>query len=126
MATPAQQLEIERWRALALTLNRMEAKQEAHDEKLGALKATNERQASTIETLTAQVSALKADAASKPLSQLWTAFLVGDWKVKAAIVAPPLLLAYALAAGQPLVAVATDLLTTARLCFGRLEPTHGP
>ena len=126
MATPASQLETERWRALALTLGRMETKQESHDEKLAALNATNERQAATIAMLTSEVTALKADAAAKPLSQLWTAFLVGDWKVKAALVFPPFLLAYALSSGQPLVAVATDILTTARLCVGRPEPTHGP
>ena len=104
----------------------METKQEAHDEKLAALNATNERQACTIIVLTSEVSALKADAAAKPLSQLWAAFLVGDWKVKAALVFPPFLFAYALSSGQPIVAVATDILTTARLCIGRPEPTHAP
>lgn len=127
MATPAQQLETERWRALALALARVESLLSDCTDKLSAANATISRQADTIAALNARIASLEATAAAHPLRQLWTAFLTGDWRAKAAMIVPPLLLAYALAVGQSLPALAADLLTTARVCTtGRPEPTHGP
>ena len=127
MATPAQQLETERWRALALALARVESLLSDCTDKLSAANATISRQADTIAALNARIASLEATAAAHPLRQLWTAFLTGDWRAKAAMIVPPLLFAYALAVGQSLPALAADLLTTARICTtGRPEPTHGP
>ena len=126
MATPAQQLETERWRALAHTLARQEARQDAADARLDKIAEAVARIETVANTTATAVAATNATLKERPLSQLWTAFLAGDWKTKTAVIAPPLLLAYALSSGQPLVAVATDLLTAARLCLGRTEPTHGP
>jgi hypothetical protein len=127
MATPAQQLETERWRALALALARVESLLSDCTDKLSAANATISRQADTIAALNARIASLEATAAAHPLRQLWTAFLTGDWRAKAAMIVPPLLFAYALAVGQSLPALAADLLTTARVCTtGRPEPTHGP
>ena len=127
MASPAQQLENERWRAQANANQRMESTQAAIIEQLATLTANSSKQSDATTARNTRLAAMEIAAAAHPLRQLWTAFLVGDWRAKLALLAPPLLLAYALAIGQSLPALATDILTTARLCAtGRPEPTHGP
>jgi hypothetical protein len=127
MASPAQQLENERWRAQGHANQRIEGSQAAAVEQLTALLAVTSKQAEAIAAINSRLGTMETAAAAHPLRQLWTAFLVGDWRAKLALLAPPLLLAYALAIGQSLPALAGDILTTARVCAtGRPEPIHGP
>ena len=126
MATPASQLEIERWRALALTLGDVKADLAAIKDQLSAANLSDIALTNRITAIEAKLTAIDTAQSQRPLSQVWTAFLVGDWKTKAALILPPILLAYAFASGQPIAAVASDVLTTARICVGRTEPTNGP
>lgn len=126
MAT-REQLESERWRALALAMARLESAQEAANGKADAQSLLLSKQADALTAISGRLAALEATQAERPWRQLWTIFLAGDWRVKLAITMPPVVLIYAFASGQPLPALAADILTTARLCVtGNPEPTHGP
>ena len=126
MAT-REQLESERWRALALAMARLEAAQEAANGKADAQSLLLGKQADALTAISGRLATLEAAQSAHPMRQLWTAFLVGDWRAKLAITLPPVILLYAFAAGQPLPALAADLLATARMCAtGKPEPTHGP
>jgi len=127
MASPTQQLETERWRVQAQAMARLEALLSACVSRLEAADATIAKQADLIAALSARESARELAASRHPLRQTWDSFLAGDWRVKLAFVAPPLLLAYAFFAGQSLPALASDILTTARICAtGRPESIHAP
>ncbi len=127
MASPAQQLETERWRALIATLSELKANVADLKEQVAAGNVHTAHLKTGLDGVATKVTALESNLTNRPLSQLWVAFLVGDWKVKSALILPPVLFVYAFAAGQPIVAVASDILTTARLCAtGRPEPIHGP
>jgi hypothetical protein len=114
-------------RALGVAVDRTEAALRTCEDRLsdvlGELKA-NRAESSALKQ---EVALLRVTYTSHPAREAWQAFLISDWKGKAAVILPLVLLAYAMSVGEPLPALATEILTTARLCAtGQRDPHAGP
>lgn len=116
-------LEAERWRNLYLQQQRQEAATAAMHDRLDGMAADNRNFAATIDRLTAQLAADKAERAAHPIRQLWAAYLAIPWQVQIAIIVVPLILGCVWTSP----ALALDILQTARICTtGQKDPAHGP
>ena len=114
-------------RALGVAADRTEAALRTCEDRLSKLLAEQKAGRVEVSALKQEIALLRITYTSHPAREAWQSFLLSDWKGKAAVVLPLVLLAYALSIGEPLPALATDILTTARLCAtGQRDPHAGP
>lgn len=105
--TPKQELDLERWRAVGLALQRTETRLEASEDAILAL--------------TAELRLTRERIEQQPLRRVLDLYSQADWKGRVVLSLPlvlALVLGYAAATEQNPAIVLGDLLETTHLCYG--------